>query len=90
MFADAHYETSHCPLSVHDMLLLFTDGLFEVEGDDGDFYDQRRLLDAVNQRINLPASELCREVLAEIQQFSASKTFTDDVCIVTMEVDRLG
>ncbi len=90
MFADAQYRTTCCPLSVDDRLLLFTDGLFEVEGENGDFYDQARLLDAVKRRLSLPAGELCREILSEIRQFSASKTFTDDVCIVTMQVDRLA
>ncbi len=90
MFADAQYRTTCRPLSVDDRLLLFTDGLFEVEGENGDFYDQARLLDAVNRRLNLAADELCREILSEIRQFSASKTFADDVCIVTMQVDRLA
>lgn len=90
MFPHAEYDTASCPLSIHDMLLLFTDGLFEVEGAGGEYYDQQQLLDAVNQRTDLSAIDLCKEILVEIQQFSASKAFTDDVCLVTMEVDRLA
>ena len=90
MFPDAQYGTSRCDLSVHDMVLLFTDGLFEVEGADGALYDQQLLMRAVNRRANLTAGDLCREVLAEIRQFSANEQFSDDVCLVALEIERLG
>jgi hypothetical protein len=44
------FEAVHCELSPHDTLLLFTDGLFEVEGPGADIYDYRRLVEAVNRR----------------------------------------
>jgi sigma-B regulation protein RsbU (phosphoserine phosphatase) len=50
LFDDAVYANSRCELSPQDTLLLFTEGLFEVEGPDGDLYDYRRLLEAVNRR----------------------------------------
>ena len=90
MFEKAEYGTSRCPLSVQDMVLLFTDGLFEVEGQGGELYDQGSLLRAVNRRADLKASDLCREVLAEVRQFSANRQFSDDVCLVAFEVERMS
>jgi sigma-B regulation protein RsbU (phosphoserine phosphatase) len=90
MFPKAEYGESQMPIAVHDMVLLFTDGLFEVEGADGELYDQKCLMRAVNRRANLHAGELCGEVLAEIRQFSAKNQFDDDVCLVALEVERLG
>ena len=89
LFEDAVYPNSQCELSPHDTLLLFTDGLFEVEGPGGDIYDYRRLLEAVNRRRELPAFELCQEVIEEVQRFSAGRRFSDDVCLVAMEVGPL-
>lgn len=89
MFPQAEYGVSSMPLSVHDMVLLFTDGLFEVEGADGELYDQQSLMKAVNRRANLHAGELCGEVLSEIREFSAKNKFDDDVCLVAIEVERL-
>jgi sigma-B regulation protein RsbU (phosphoserine phosphatase) len=89
MFAGAAYGTSQMPLSAHDVLLLFTDGLFEVEGSDGELFDQQSLTRAVSQRAHLPADEICTEVLAEIRRFSGSDQFSDDVCLVAVEVERL-
>jgi sigma-B regulation protein RsbU (phosphoserine phosphatase) len=89
MFETAEYGSSTSELRPADVVLQFTDGLFEVEGADGALYDQRSLMEAVSRRGNLRAGELCREVLAEVRQFSASKQFSDDVCLVAAEVNRL-
>ena len=72
-----------------DILLLFTDGLFEVEGADEQYYDQLQLLKSVSQRVDLRAEELCRQIVAEVRKFAASKDFEDDVCLIAMEVDHL-
>jgi phosphoserine phosphatase RsbU/P len=90
LFEDATYTDSRCELSPHDTVLLFTDGLFEVEGPGGDIYDYRRLLDAVNRRRELPAFQLCHEVIEEVQRFSEGRHFSDDVCLVAMECLRLN
>ena len=90
LFDDAVYANSHCELSPQDTLPLFTDGLFEVEGPDGDIYDYRRLLEAVNRRRGLPASQLCQEVIEEVERFSQGKHFSDDVCLVAMEVGPMS
>jgi sigma-B regulation protein RsbU (phosphoserine phosphatase) len=90
LFDDAVYPKSHCELSPHDTLLLFTDGLYEVEGPGGDIYDYRRLLEAVSRRRELPASQLCHEVIEEVQRFSAGRHFSDDVCLVAMEVGPIS
>jgi sigma-B regulation protein RsbU (phosphoserine phosphatase) len=89
IFEDAQYHTSSCKLSAGDILLLFTDGLFEIEGADGQYYDQLRLLGSVNQRASLCADELCKQLVDEVQQIAATKEFSDDVCLVAMEIDHL-
>jgi len=89
IFDDARYETSSCELSAGDTLLLFTDGLFEVEGADGQFYDQSRLQKSVSQRAGLCAEELCKQLVAEVRQFAVTKDFADDVSLIAMEVDHL-
>jgi phosphoserine phosphatase RsbU/P len=90
LFDDALYPNSHCELSPHDTLLLFTDGLYEVEGPGGDIYDYRRLLEAVSRHRELPAFQLCHEVIEEVQRFSAGRHFSDDVCLVAMEVGPMS
>ena len=66
--------------------MLFTDGLYEVEGPNQQLYTQEMLLDAVRRRVKLPAAELFDELLAEIKEFALGQDFADDVCLVGMEV----
>lgn len=89
VFEDAEYENSWCELAVGDLLILLTDGLFEVEGPDEE-YGEERLLEAVRRNANLPCTELFDQLLADIQRFSGQDEFEDDVCMVGVEVMRLG
>jgi phosphoserine phosphatase RsbU/P len=88
LFEAAKYETARRKLSPRDVVLLFTDGLFEVEGSSGQLYDYQQLSKAVCNRIDLPVPELCRTVIDEVRQFSATRDFNDDVCLVAMDIDR--
>jgi sigma-B regulation protein RsbU (phosphoserine phosphatase) len=88
-FEEAAYETLQCTLSVADSVVLFTDGLFEVEGATGE-YGEEGLQEAVRQRLHLPLAPMFDAVMAEIQEFSGTEDFEDDVCLVGMEVMHIG
>ena len=90
LFDHADYPSCSQSLQVHDIVLLFTDGLFEVENSHGELYDYDRLLSAVASRAQLPSSELCDSLVHEIRQFSGSKEFSDDVCLVAVQVEKFA
>ena len=84
VFDDQHYEMFRAKLSPGDLVLLFTDGLFEVEGPGGELFDQERLLAVVRNRMRLPPEDLSAAVLGDVKQFSGNGKFIDDVCLVVM------
>jgi sigma-B regulation protein RsbU (phosphoserine phosphatase) len=86
LFDEAVYTTSQCQLSERDMVMLYTDGLYEVEGPDQQLYTQEMLLNAVRRRFGLGGGALFDELMAEIQTFALGEEFSDDVCLVAMEV----
>jgi sigma-B regulation protein RsbU (phosphoserine phosphatase) len=90
LFEDAVYATTQRPLSADDLVMLFTDGLYEVEGRNQALYTQELLIQAVAERTKLPAAELFDELLAEIRRFALGQDFVDDVCLVGMEVAELS
>ena len=90
VFEESVYPICQCPLAPQDLVVLFTDGLYEVEGAEGDEYGQNRLLAAVRKRINLPVVQLFDELLADVRKYAVNRGFVDDVCIVGMEVSRVG
>jgi len=80
------YQGSAVTLAPKDMIMLFTDGLYEVEGPNSEIYSQEQLLAGVQQRLHLSAAQLFDDLLAEVRRFSAQHDFSDDVCLVGMEM----
>ena len=90
MFENAVFPSCQRPITDGDLVLLFTDGVFEAEGPDRRAYGVERLQEAVRERLRLPADKLLDEIVAGIQQFSQPRGFMDDVCLVGMEVAHVG
>jgi phosphoserine phosphatase RsbU/P len=90
VFQNSRYLTQEREIAARDLLMLFTDGLYEVENARGEYYDQALLLEAVRSKAQLDAEEIFEETLDEVRKFSASNRFVDDVCLVGVEVCRIG
>ncbi len=84
------YTNSRKPVASGDLLVFFTDGIYEVEGADGVYYDMNLLHAAVQRRIRQPCGELFDGLLAEIRRFASGGEFQDDVCLVGAEITRCG
>ena len=85
LFEDATYETSEVRLEPKDLVMLFTDGLYEVQDRNDALYSQEMLVAGVQRRTQLSAPLLFDELLAEIRHFASDSAFDDDVCLVAVE-----
>jgi sigma-B regulation protein RsbU (phosphoserine phosphatase) len=85
LFEDSGYTTGRRELAARDLLMLYTDGLFEVFGANQEEYGQERLCAAVERRMQLSQENLFDELLEEIHGFSSSEELPDDVCMVGVE-----
>ena len=90
LFDDSVYPTVRRKVAADDLVVLYTDGLYEVHDVNGQQYGEERLLAALRKRIHLPCTELFDEVLKEMRRFSHTNAFVDDVCLVGMEIARVG
>jgi len=90
LFEDAVFKTSEQPMVAGDLVMLFTDGLFEAEGSSGEIFGEKRLMEATQKHFDLPVKGLFNALLAEVRQFSQQRELADDVCMVGMEVARVG
>ncbi|HWB60211.1 MAG TPA: SpoIIE family protein phosphatase [Chthoniobacteraceae bacterium] len=86
LFAESTYGTSRCRIAPGDGIVLFTDGIYEVDNPECEEYGERRLMDFVKRRIHIPAEEMLDGMLAEVQGFAGRKEFDDDVCLVAIDV----
>ena len=85
LFENPPYQTTEINLAPGDLMMLFTDGLYEVQGPNEELYSQERLIMDVKDRLDRPAAQLFDELLAAIGSFSVDHEFADDVCLIGME-----
>ena len=89
LFRDSTYATNHRPLYAEDLLVFYTDGLTEEEGPNGEIFSQERLAETLASLCALPPKELLAKVLGEIRRWSGHTEFSDDVCLLGVEVKQM-
>jgi len=85
LFEEPPYETTEVLLAPGDCVMLFTDGLYEVQGANEELYSQQRLMVDVENLIEKPAGQLFDDLLKAVRAFSVDHEFEDDVCLVGVE-----
>jgi sigma-B regulation protein RsbU (phosphoserine phosphatase) len=91
IFRNAVYTSAETPLEDGDIILLYTDGLFEVTDLEGlEEYGRERLLGAARRNLHLPPSNLCDALIADVRAFAGSSELSDDVCLLSVEAVRVG
>jgi diguanylate cyclase (GGDEF)-like protein len=98
VFEEAAYPVLNYSLEVNDVVVLFTDGLVEAKGFDAssldeaepEDYGEERLQMALERQMNLSPPALFDAIIAGLERFSGSSEFEDDLCLVAMEVRKIG
>ena len=85
IFSNADYYNESKFLSYGDVLILFTDGVVEIENQKGEPFGVKRLTAIVNKHRQLPAKDLIQKVIAETKSFSGSQTYQDDFTLVIVK-----
>jgi len=85
----ATYTTSDGLLAAGDLIMLFTDGLYEIDGPGDTLYEMSQLTAAITSLRALPTPQLFDDLIAELRRFSVTGEFGDDMCLVGMDITRL-
>jgi serine phosphatase RsbU (regulator of sigma subunit) len=85
LFDELTYPTFTCPFESNDCLVLFTDGLYEVDSPEGEQFGKKALISSLNRLATLPVEKLFPAIVDEVCRFSARQHFDDDVCMVAVE-----
>ncbi len=78
----AVYPTAETWLQPGDAVVMYTDGLYEIEGADSEEFGMERLLAAAQRHMGEPLPELFPALVDESIRFSVEGVFDDDVCLV--------
>jgi sigma-B regulation protein RsbU (phosphoserine phosphatase) len=89
LFRDSQFPTYHRPMHAEDLLVFYTDGMIEEEGQNEEFFSQERLAETITNLATLPPKELLAKTLDEIRRFCGHQELSDDVCLLGVEVKRL-
>ena len=87
--SDAKYAAFERAILPGDLVLLFTDGLYEIDGPDDTLYEMSQLTEAITRRRAMPTPELFDDLVAELRRFSVNGEFGDDMCVVGVDIVRL-
>ena len=88
VFPSASYATAARSMVRGDRVMLFTDGLYEVEDATGALFSEEQLRATASRHAALEPKEFFDRVLSDIRKYSQSDTFADDVCVVGMQIRR--
>jgi len=85
VFPDWSYKQEHVDLAPGDRLVLFTDGITEIENAEGDPFGDERLIELLTANRTLGAEAMQQRVMAAISEFSGGN-FSDDATLIVTAV----
>lgn len=87
---DVGYQSSREHILPGDRILLFTDGLSDVNDSQGQHFGEEGVRKSAAAQPNLSADPLFQHLLQSVRAFAGSDSFDDDVCLLAVDVKRLG
>ena len=88
LFKDCDYTAYESEMADDDVVLFFTDGIYEVENASGQLFGKERLITSVKNQIHKPPEKMLDGILDEINRYAGTSEFADDVCMVTMDIKK--
>ncbi len=84
----ASYESHTLPLTGDDLLVLYTDGVWEAENEAGEEFGRERLARAVLAARDRPAREVVQAVRGEWARFRGGADAADDTTVIALRRAR--
>ena len=85
---EATYRTFESQLQPGDSVMMYTDGLYEAERDDGEEFGEDRLLAATQRLSKSPLAILFPALVNEARLFTKEASLDDDICLVGFKYKR--
>jgi len=84
------YSSGSIPIAPGDNVLFYTDGILEVEREDGQQFGRKRLLELIRSQSSESADTVLTNLFDSIRDFSGGRGAQDDMCAVSVEVARIA
>ncbi len=83
------YVHRRSELQAGDRIVIYTDGILEIEGADRAEYGDQRLHDCMSRHLDLDTGAMLDRVIRSAEEFGGGHGFDDDVCLVAVDVAGL-
>lgn len=80
------YEEFQRPLSRDQIILIGTDGIWEMRNSGNEMFGKERLMDIIRNNSRCTSQELLKIITEKLQQFRGSMDLEDDVTMVVVKV----
>jgi len=88
LFTDAEtlYPSGRVQLAPSDLLFIFTDGVIEAVNESGEEYGEQRLLASLQTAPPMPAADILKRVMTEVNTFVGYARQHDDITCLVLRV----
>ena len=81
---DESWTQTTIPINPGEVLILYTDGIPDAQNSDGEFFKERRLIEAVQSKLGASAQEIQASILDEVQEFVGDAPQFDDITLLVI------
>lgn len=82
IFPDAEFEQEKVPLQSGDLLVAYTDGIVESVNEYGEEFGEKRLIDLVRGKRDLPADKMQNAIVDEVLSWAFEEERDDDMTLI--------
>jgi len=84
LFEEEIWEQKVVELVPGDLLVIYTDGITEAQNEEGEFFDEIRLVESVQSHLESPAQNLVDALLMDVQSFMGETSQSDDIALAVL------
>jgi serine phosphatase RsbU (regulator of sigma subunit) len=85
---DFTYEERSLEMSQGDLLLLYTDGVSEAENQQGEMFEEKRLIEFIRRRSASSLEIILDSLIDKVREFSGKKELGDDFTVISIRKTR--
>lgn len=85
MLSDEVFDDQVCHISDHDRLYIFSDGVYEIENDDGLLWGFDAFVDTLTQQVKREDANMLNTIFQTAQQFCGQDSLEDDFSILEIQ-----
>ena len=81
----AFYYSQFFDLDKGDTLVLYSDGITDIQNAEGEMFGKARLLDIVDKTNDLPANMQIEKISEAVDEFRGSEPQNDDITVIVIK-----